>query len=212
MKRLGTVEELTAALAAGPTQWLAIANPYGELFPTAGDFRATLGQVRDYVERGGSWWETAGYSLYIALTQEGGAWKSTPVGSSGMATLGLPVGGGEVDQPAEPLTVTPTGRTVLGAELAARVEATSSSVNRGLPRGSDDPGHVALVAGARQDFIGAYRLNGWGYFWRIGGFGPNPDVALPVAVAAMEYVFDHPPLPIEGGGVSYLWHVKATTE
>jgi len=92
------------------------------------------------------------------------------------------------------------------------VGALSSSVNRGLSQGSDDPGHLALVSGGRQDFIGAYRLDGWGYLWRIGGLNPNPDVAVPVAVAAMKYVFDHPPLPIAGGGLSYLWHVKVTAQ
>jgi hypothetical protein len=211
VKRLATLDELTAALSAGPTKWFAIVNPYGEQFPAAADWRETLAQVRSYVSNGGSWWETGGYSLYIALSSEGNQWKGTPVQASGMATLGLPVGGGEVDQAPEPLRVTALGRTVLGDALLARVEALSSSVNRGLSRGADDPGHVALVAGAKQDFIGAYRLDGWGYFWRIGGFNPNPEVALPVAVAAMEYAYNHPPLPIEAGGVSYLWHLRLTT-
>jgi hypothetical protein len=209
VKRLASIDELTAALAAGPTQWLAIVNPYGELFPVAGDWREALASVRKYVEHGGSWWEAAGYSLYLTVEREGAGWKTTPIGSSGMATLGLPAGGGEVDQPAEPLTVTARGAEVLGPELSARLGALSSAVNRGLPRGSDDPGHLALVAGARQDFIGAYRLGGWGYLWRIGGMNPNPNVALPVAVAAMEYAYDHPPLPVDGGGVSFLWHVEA---
>ncbi|MBM3475736.1 MAG: hypothetical protein FJX75_20920 [Armatimonadetes bacterium] len=210
VKRIATLPELADALAAGPTKWLAIVNAYGEQFPAAADWRATLAQVRSYVSNGGSWWETGGYSLYIALSPEGNAWKGTPVQASGMATLGLPVGGGEVDQAPEPLQVTPLGRTVLGDDLTSRVAALTSSVNRGLPRGGDDPGHCALVAGAKQDFIGAYRLHGWGYFWRIGGFNPNPDVALPVAVAAMQYVFDYPPLPIEGGGISYLWHATVS--
>jgi hypothetical protein len=212
IKRIAMVDDLAAALAAGPTKWLAIVNPYGEVFPSRGDWRATLTQIRDYVNHGGSWWETAGYSFYVPVMREGDAWKPTNIGPSGMATLGLPVGGGEVDQPAEALRVTPAGKLALGEELSRRIEALQSSVNRGLSRGSDDPGHIALVAGAKQDFIGAYRLDGWGYLWRIGGFNPNPQVGLPVAVAAMEYAFTHPPLPTEGGGVSYLWHAKVTAK
>jgi len=122
-----------------------------------------------------------------------------------------------VDQPAEPLLVTPVGQAVLGAELSAKVAASMSPVNRGLSRGVDDPGHVTLVTGQKQDlvgarhFIGAYRLNGWGWLWRIGGFNPNPEVAVPVAVAAMEYVYTHPPLPVKAGGVKYLWHAVVET-
>jgi hypothetical protein len=207
VRRLATPSDVTGALAAGPTAWLAIVNPYGEVFPAETDWKATLGGIRGYVNRGGAWWETAGYSFYVPTARDADAWKPTNIGGSGMATLGLPVGGGEVDQPAEPLQVTPLGRTVLGDDLAKRIEALQSTVNRGLLRGQDDPGHLTLVAGARQDFIGAYRLQGWGTLWRIGGFSPNPQVALPVAVAAMEYLYTHPPLPPPTGGVHYLWHM-----
>ncbi|NCQ32891.1 MAG: hypothetical protein GW802_36710, partial [Armatimonadetes bacterium] len=211
--------DLAAALRAGPTAWLAILNPYGENFPAAapGKWRETLEAVRGYVENGGSWWETAGYSLYSAVSRVDGRWQGEPIGSSGMSFFGLPVGGGEVDQPAEPLLVTPVGQAVLGAELSAKVAASMSPVNRGLSRGVDDPGHVTLVTGQKQDlvgarhFIGAYRLNGWGWLWRIGGFNPNPEVAVPVAVAAMEYVYTHPPLPVKAGGVKYLWHAVVET-
>jgi hypothetical protein len=212
---IASFDELAAALKAGPTTWLAVLNPYGENFPAAGPgkWRETLEAVRGYVENGGSWWETAGYSLYNAVSRVDGRWQGEPIGPSGMSFFGLPVGGGEVDQPAEPLTVTPVGRAVLGDQLSAKVQAAMSAVNRGLSAGADDPGHVTLVTGQKQDFIGAYRLNGWGWLWRIGGFNPTPEVALPVAVAAMEYVYTHPPLPVKAGGVKYLWHaVVAATE
>jgi hypothetical protein len=74
----------------------------------------------------------------------------------------------------------------------------------------DDPGHVALVAGHRQDFIGGYRLEGWGWLWRVGGFSPQREVALPVAVAAMEHIYTHPPLPVKSGEIKYLWHATVT--
>ena len=123
-----------------------------------------------------------------------------------MNTFGVPVGFGDVAQPAEPLTVTAEGQAILGADVASRVQGLSSVVNRGLLRSADDPGHHALLAGAQQDFVGAYRLDGWGYLWRLGGFWPNRDVVLPVARATMEYLFSHPPLPYPSGQTRYLWH------
>ena len=204
VRRITTLEGLAAALEAGPTRWLAIVNPHGERFPAVepAKWRDALDLIRGYVHRGGSWWETGGYSLYVAASP--GAEQHA--GPSGMGYLGLPVGGGDVDQPPERLRVTPEGRQWLGKKLADRVGRSMSTVNRGLARGRHDPGHVALVAGRRQDFIGGYRLGGWGWLWRVGGFWPNPDVALPVAVAAMEHVYTHPPLPVEGGGIRFLWH------
>jgi len=208
--RITSREQLAAALEAGPTRWLAIVNPCGEAFPTlpSGDWKQTLDAIRRYVEHGGCWWETGGYSFHLAAGPEG----QQQVGSSGMGHLGLPVGAGEIDQPAEPLVVPAGTRAWLGDALAKRVERSMSAVNRGAVRGSHDPGHVTLVAGRRQDFIAGYRLDGWGWLWRIGGFWPNPDVALPVAVKAVEHVYTHPPLPARPGGVKYLWHARVTTE
>lgn len=200
--------DVMVALHAGPTVWLALINPTGEMFPAsgAGQWAATLSAIKDYVDNGGCWWETAGYSFYSAAFLQSGAWQTEMIGPSGMNFFGVPVGGGEVNQAAEPLTVTAEGQTVLGAELASRLQGLASTVNRGLLRTADDPGHHALLAGAQQDFLGAYRLDGWGYLWRVGGFWPNRDVVLPAATAAMQYLFSHPPLPFPSGPTKYLWH------
>jgi len=228
IRRITTVEELVAALKAGRVPgagdgraWLALVNPCGEAFPAMepGKWRETLDLIRDYVNHGGSWWETAGYSFYSAFSPRApgagdgsGGWHVDRVGPSGMGYLGLPVGGGEIDEPAEPLAATPEGREWLGPGLAAQVDKAMSTVNRGLLRGQEDPGHLTLVAGHRQDFIGGYRLDGWGWLWRIGGFWPNPDVAPAVAVAATEYLYTHPPLPVKAGGIRYLWHVTVVAQ
>jgi hypothetical protein len=209
IQEITSVEALVAALKAGPTSWLAIINPHGEIFPATGvgQWRDMLGLVRDYVNHGGCWWETGGYSFYSALSPKAGGWDRDAVGPNGMGFLGLPVGGGDVDQPPESLRVTAEGQQWLGADLSARVAAAASTVNRGLPRTDQDPGHVALVAGERDDFIGGYRLDGWGWLWRIGGFNPDPLVVLPVAVAAMEHIYTRPPLPaVKAAGPKYLWH------
>jgi hypothetical protein len=203
---------LTTALQAGPTAWLAIVNPCGEIFPESdsGQWPDTLGLVQDYVNNGGCWWETAGYSFYTSSWLQSGAWQTETIGSSGMDTFGIPVGGGDNDQPAEPLIVTSTGQAMFGPALSAQLQGMSSSVNRGLLRTSDDPGHIALLAGAQQDFLGAYRLGGWGYLWRIGGFFPNPDVVLPAVPAVMTYLYTNAPLPALASPVSYLWHGNVT--
>lgn len=217
VKSIRTTEELVSALEAGPRKSFAIINPYGELFPVtaAGQWMEMLDKIRNYVNNGGCWWETAGYTFYVptSLKQNGGWQTEKPVGPGGMGYLGVPVGSGAVDQSAELLTVTAEGREWLGKDLSIQIEKLMSAVNRGLTRGSDDPGHLTLVSGGANDFIGGYRLDGWGWFWRIGGFNPNPDVALPVAVAAMEYIYTHPPLPIvKAGGIKYLWHCTIKTQ
>ncbi|HEX8236756.1 MAG TPA: hypothetical protein VF600_12430 [Abditibacteriaceae bacterium] len=207
-KFLTTPQEVLAALRGEPQQYFAIINAHTEKFPTsgAGQWKATLEAVRHYVENGGNWWETGGYSFYLPTWREGNVWQNEAIGPSGMAVLGLPIGGGEVDAPAQSLRVTGEGREWLGNELSTRIESATSVVNRSLARGSDDPGHVTLVMGDNQDFIGGYRLNGWGWLWRIGGFNPNPQVALPVAVTAMEHLWNRPSQPGPASAVKYLWH------
>lgn len=214
VKSISTVAELVAALKVGPTTYFCIVNPYGEQIPAVapGAGRAMLELVRHYVENGGCWWETGGYSFSQATSLAGDNWQGESLGPGGSGYFGLPVGGGAVDAPAEPLHATPTGQQWLGETLSAQVAQTSSATNRGLTRGNDDPGHVTLVAGQQEDFIGGYRLNGWGWLWRIGGFYPNPAVALPVTVAATEYLYTHPTLPVQAGGTKYLWHAVVRTK
>ncbi|HEX3717276.1 MAG TPA: hypothetical protein VH595_04850 [Verrucomicrobiae bacterium] len=204
--------ELTVALRAGPTNWFAIINPCGEVFPESAESQwpNTLSLIENYVDNGGCWWETAGYSFYTATWLESGTWQTETVGPSGLETFGIPVGGGANNQPAEPLSVTATGQTFFGAQLSTQLQGMTSTVNRGLLRGDGDPGHIALLAGAAADFVGAYRLNGWGYLWRIGGFFPNPDVLLPAVPAAMTYLYTNAPLPALVSSVQYLWHGTVT--
>jgi hypothetical protein len=169
-----------------------------------------LDLIHDYVNRGGSWWETAGYSFYTASFFKSGVWQTEVVGTSGMGYLGLPVGGGANAQPPEPLTVTTMGQTIFGPSLSAQIQGLTSAVNRGLLRTEEDPGHPALLGGAQQDFLGAYRLDGWGYLWRIGGFLPNPDVVLPAVPAIMAYLYTNQPLPALASQTKYLWHGSVT--
>lgn len=211
IKPISDYGELATALRAGPPVWFAIINPYGEIFPTKGpgQWREALDAIHSYVNAGGSWWETAAYSFYRAAYRAGDTWKSEPVAASGAAALNIPVGDGGVGDPPQPLTVTRQGRAWLGDALATDVETRESAVNRGVLSTEAAPATV-LVAGAENGFIGGYRLDGWGYLWRIGGFDPNPEVAIPVAIATTLHQYTNPPEKPGPAGTRYLWHATLT--
>ncbi|NUP98387.1 MAG: hypothetical protein HUU35_00890, partial [Armatimonadetes bacterium] len=85
VKPLRSPAEVSTALAAGVTNWLAIVNPYGEAFPSEGpgQAQAMLAKIRQYVNHGGSWVETGGYSFYQGVTPE----VAENLGSAGMGGL-----------------------------------------------------------------------------------------------------------------------------
>lgn len=213
VKTLSRYQDIAAALAAGPQAWFAIINPYGEFIPApdAGRWRETLDAIRSYVNNGGSWWETAAYPFYQPVYRADGGWKIDHCGPAGAAALTIPVGDGEVNAPPDTLHATEIGRAWLGEALAAKIEKSLSAVNRGVPSTESAPATV-LVAGASNGFIGGYRLGGWGYLWRVGGFNPNPDVVVPVAVAATLHQYTHPIAPPLPSGARYLWHAQVHPE
>lgn len=211
VRAIHTVAEMDAALATGSRRWLAIINPYGEGLPVSapGVWRQTLSHIRDYVRNGGNWWETGGYTFHSALVPDTAGWKREEVGPAGMAYLGLPVGDGEVDAPSVPLKATNVGVRWLGTSMAKQLTDSAAPANRGLPRGSSDPGHVTLVAAGGVDYIGGYRLGGWGWFWRVGGFWPDERVTVPVVASCLRYVYTHPPVPAAPDRQMRLWHAVA---
>lgn len=200
-----------AALAAGVRRWFCIVNPYGEGLPADGPgrWREILDAVRDYVRHGGHWWETAGYSFHHAIVPHDRGYAAEPIGPSGMGYLGLPVGGGDVDAPAEPLQLTETGRALMGDGLVSVLALGGCPVNRGLPTGHDDPGHLTLVRGPSGDYIGGYPMDGWGMLWRIGGFNPRGEVVVPIVIAAIEAAYTNVALPKPDSGTRFLWHARA---
>ncbi len=208
--KLETPEQVIEALEGGPARCLAIINPYGEVFPTLGpsDWKQMLARIRGYVENGGSWWETGGYSFHSAAYPTSTGWAYTAIGPQGLAEFGLPIGGGEIDQAPEQLSVPREGRAILGEALADELSALSSTVNRALPSGAGDPGHITLAAGQGQDYIGGYRLQGWGWLWRVGGFNPNPEVLVPLVTRSLEWLYTSPAPEVKSGGIKRLWSFK----
>jgi hypothetical protein len=196
VKVIATAEELLAALRAGRKSWFAIVNPYGEGFPaTAADrWTETLDAVRRYVSQGGCWWETAGYTHYAALVRSGEGWSAGAIGPAGVARIGVEVGDGPVDAQPAPLRVTDAGRAMLGFDLTTALEEMAAPANRGLA-GSGSAAHTTLVIGGGKDYIGGYRLGGWGWYWRVGGFWPEPAAVLPLVSKVLEHLYTTPPAP-----------------
>jgi hypothetical protein len=170
-----------------------------------------LDAIRGFVEHGGHWIETGGYSFYVPAWRDGTGWHTEVAGPAALARLGVPVASGPLDRAAESLAPTALGTSLLGAAWAALVQGKTSVVNRALPADTSDPGHLGLLAGSSGDFFGGYRLNGWGGLWRLGGMNPNPETAVPTVAATLEYLATHPPLPPTPGPARYLWHVVVRT-
>jgi outer membrane protein assembly factor BamB len=40
-------------------------------------------------------------------------------------------------------------------------------------------------------------LGGWGRLWRVGGQSPDPQAIIPVVCAALDYIYNHPPLLLD---------------
>ena len=210
VERLTTPQQIKAALQNGPADFLVIVNPYGELFPSVGaNWHDSLALIKNYVRNGGNWWEIAGQSFYQAVSYDGAKWNIELVGPAGLSEIGLSISGGTVEQAAEELQLGSDAKTWLDSSASTRVTQNLSAVNRSLPRGTIDPGHVSLIGGRDGDFIGGYRFDGWGYLWRIGGFFPNPQVVLPVFVSATQHLFASLPAPRAASPIKELWHLTS---
>jgi hypothetical protein len=210
---LSQPSQVLAALKSGPTGYFAIVNAHTEAFPSPGPKRwaEMLAAIQGYVAGGGHWWETGGYSFTSSVWRGGSAMTIEPIGPAGAAFFGIGVGSGAVEAPAQPLKVGEEGASWLSSELQERIVASQSAVNRGLPIGGEDPGHISLVRGESGTFIGGYRLNGWGGLWRVGGFNPNPEVVLPTVREALEFLWMNPSSPVKNA-TKYLWHAVLTPE
>jgi len=209
VKPLTTVAELRAALAAGPDRFLAILNPYGELFPVERfeRWREMLEAVREYVRQGGVWWETGGHPFYVMACPAGDGYRTQVLGSPGADVVGLTIGFGELDRPAEALRVTAQGRAWLGAEAVKAIEAREGVVNRWLPNA---PGTLALVRGAQETLVGGYRLGGWGWLFRHGSSQPDVEISRRVVVETLRQVYESVPEPVPPATARRLWHATVT--
>ena len=207
VKAITSQAQVAEALAAGPTKWLAIVNPYGEGFPVLKYAAAEAGlqAIADYVKHGGSWVETGGYSFYSGVAPDGKA----SLGSKGVSLLGIDVGDGPVEALTEQLRVTAAGQQWYGGALDPAA-LPAAMVNRGLPSTRRSKPDLALLEGDNTVFFGAYRLGGWGYLWRLGGFDPPAGAAIPAVAGALRHLATTPPVPPVPSGPIRLLQGRVT--
>lgn len=178
-----------------PRQCFAILNPYGEHFPVRAQDQTheMLAAVGEYVDHGGLWWETGGYSFFYPCwpVREGGRivrWERGP-GMGGMnSLLGSPDSLAD-NPPAERLSVTAAGRALLPQGAVDKLGTASAVVNRPL---SSEYGGWVLVTGPHGPYLAGYQIEGWGYLFRVGGKGQK-ELTLPAVEATLAHLFRTPP-------------------
>ncbi|NLN90672.1 MAG: hypothetical protein GX134_10995 [candidate division WS1 bacterium] len=192
-----TLENLRAALDA-PEEWFAIVNPYGEIFPVPPGASSAegLALIKGYIGNGGIWWETGGYSFYGGVGAE-------PLAEAGLSNLGVGVTSGELYAPATLLRVTDEGSAWLSRETLETLRATPAVANR-TASGSGVP-HLDVVDSEAGGYVSGYRLEGWGWLWRLGGMNPPSEVALPVAVDVLARLYQEPWPEPERDARRFLW-------
>ena len=208
VKKITSHPELMKALQEGSGQWLAVVNPYGERVLSAkkGGWKQTLDAVRTYVNHGGSWWETGGYSFHSEIFKQDKGWESASVGSAGLEHLGLGIVSGDLESVPERLSVPQTGENWLGKPFAEKLRMKYAQINRSLPRSTSVP-LTSLVQSGDKIYAGGYRLDGWGHLWRIGGMKPPPSIAISVMIASALHQYTNPPEPVIISGFPRLWHI-----
>ena len=177
-------KDLLDLLQAAPGERpFAVLNPSGEYFHgVQPDPARTMAAIRDYVNRGGIWWETGGYSFHgYAWLGADGAWQKVGVGPQGAGLFGFRCGSYEVDDPPRVLVPTKAGVAWLGQAAAEEMGKLRSGVQRPF---ADRPDALVLVRGGQDGFVAGIRGDGWGWLWRLGGFSPQPDAAR-LAVAGV---------------------------
>lgn len=207
---VSTAADLRARLrAADGERPFAVINPGGEFFyaEDAASAESMLDDVRSYVNRGGIWWETGGYSFFICAYRDAqGAWAQRHLGPAGAQRLGFACAGFPVAQPPEPLQVSASGREWFGPALTSRIEGASSGVQRGF---ADDSRSLVLVAGESGGFAAGIRGEGWGWLFRLGGFNPDPDLAALVVVGTLQHLSTQPWPAAERALRPRLWSLRS---
>nr|MDQ2687419.1 alpha-amylase family protein [Armatimonadota bacterium] len=192
VRPLATYAQLKEALVK-PDDCLAIVNPYGEHFPTAGpgQWKTTLEAVRDYCAHGGAWIETSAHPFYQAIYPlANGKSGSEQVGAGGLELLGYNVADLGDAPPPTPLTVTLDGRAWLGEALSRQMAGASAVVNRPFASGAAS---LTLVRGSDLGYFAGVQPGGWGWLWRFGGSDPPAALAVPVVAALCQHLFTTPP-------------------
>lgn len=198
VEKITNWQQLHKALTEGGQRWMAIINPYGEaiLAEKKGGWKETLNAVRNYVNNGGSWWETGGYSFHQEIFHDGKSWQTTVIGPQGMASLGGEVATGPLDAAPEKLSVTRTGEIWMGRPFTKILNKQLAQVNRAMPLQNAVP-VTALIQSKDKIYVSSYRLGGWGHLWRFGGMNPDKSFVTSVVIVAMLHQYTCSPEPVK---------------
>jgi hypothetical protein len=187
VETLASPDALTAALTTRGGQFLAIANPSGEMFLCAGpdDGAPMARRIHDWVAAGGAWWESGGWPLcYPFWPKAGGGFEQGRTDGPVSAAFGLAGRGWTDDAAPARLTTTLAARFWLGATGSAaiagqRVDARRPAAREGLA--------LVLAEAGGQPWLSGSRV-GSGWLFRPGGFSPPAEVVLPAAVGVVEHL------------------------
>lgn len=193
VRTVGSYSDLQSALTDNDRGCFAIINPYGEVFLTSskGKWRDTLDAIRSYVNKGGIWVESGGYSFNMAVYKIGNRWERERVGVAGMEYMGMPIKAFDIDQPAESLYVTDQGRYWFNEELIERINSSAERVNRAVESAPNSL-PTLLIKGEKYGYVGGYHFDGLGTLWRVGGILPSvellPDIVSSILIKSNESV------------------------
>jgi len=195
VRRLKTVDDLLGACRTRFRDFFMIVNPHGEDFPSTGrrEWRRTVDAIRHYVEHGGIWWETGGYCFWRTFypkVERGKivGWGTERVGEAGLDWLfGLRCKTLPWKSPASSLRPTRKALDWFGQDFAVALSGKQEIVTRAPPERDYE---LALVDSDDGPYIVGYQLAGWGWFFRVGGWG-NRKVVIPTALRAGEYLYTH---------------------
>lgn len=209
--RLTSAEALKAALAAGPTQWLAVVNPYGENFPCVGAGRGleTVEAVRAYVRAGGHWFETAGAPFNCAVYKGAdGKWQQERMKGRQLDALQIsivPFG----DLPGKPMRLEAAqGADWLPPSVRELLKTRTATLARGVAGTEGNPLDPVLVTSKGLCWFGGVRLGGVGALWRLGGALPDAPLATATVAATLEHVWTTPPKPVPAAYVRRVQRMR----
>lgn len=209
--RLTSAEALQAALAAGPTQWLAVVNPYGENFPCVGAGRGleTVEAVRAYVRAGGHWFETAGAPFNVAIFRGAdGKWQQERMKGRQLDALQIsivPFG----DLPGKPMRLEAAqGADWLPPSVRELLKTRTATLARGVAGTEGNPLDPVLVTSKGLCWFGGVRLGGVGALWRLGGVLPDAPLATAAVAATLERIWRVPPSPVPSAFVRRVRRVR----
>lgn len=190
---LDTPAAIDSALTTQASNYLAIINPLGEFF-IANDKRDVapmLSRIKSYVDQGGSWWATGGYSFFYAAWRGGGegesnGWTREVYGEKGLDSFGIKLNVVPNSEPA-PLKLTRTGTEILGDKWARYIRNERADAVR-FPNWKS--AGAVLVETESRPYVTVNRV-GKGLIWHITGFSNSASTLIPCIIGSCEFISQH---------------------